>query len=191
MNHSRARTRWAPTTWAPTTWARTAGGLVAGTALLLLTACGGQGSSAAGSGTASGPAVAVVTTPSTARTGDTGTTAPRRTTPPTTQTTPPATSPTPTVGTPIAGEGLSADSAAALQAEVDAGHQPWRLDPAAVASAFVADRFGWRDARVALTGPGTAEVTGAGGRMLTLRLRQPVRPGQGGVWVVDSGTWRT
>jgi hypothetical protein len=183
MNHSRARTG-----CAPTTWARTAGALVAGTALLLLTACGGQGSSAAGSGTASGPAVAVVTTPSPARTGDTGTTAPRHTTP---TTTPPATSPTPTAGTPIAGEGLAADSAAALQAEVDAGHQPWRLDPAAVASAFVADRFGWRDARVALTGPDTAEVTGAGGRMLTLRLRQPVRPGQGGVWVVDSGTWRT
>lgn len=77
-----------------------------------------------------------------------------------------------------------------LQAAVDAGHQPWRLDPASVAQSFVASRFGWSPATVAMADPHTAEVTDQRtGSIVVLQLRQPVRSGSGGIWAVISGVW--
>jgi hypothetical protein len=88
----------------------------------------------------------------------------------------------------LAGEGLTADQAAQLQQDVDAGHQPWRLDEIAVAEAFVADQLGWTDVDSRLTDPQTVEVTNqSDGAVVTLRLQQPVREGPDGVWVVAAG----
>ncbi|MGY1607686.1 MULTISPECIES: hypothetical protein [unclassified Geodermatophilus] len=96
----------------------------------------------------------------------------------------------PPPGTAILGEGLSGEQAEALQDAVDGGAQPWRTDVAAVAAAFVARELLWDDADVALADPHTAEVTNpADGRIVTLQLRQPVREGDGGIWVVVSGVW--
>jgi hypothetical protein len=59
-----------------------------------------------------------------------------------------------------------------------------------VARTFVLSRFGWHQVDCALADPHTAEVTDlADGRMVTLQLRQPVREGAGGIWVVVSGVW--
>ena len=101
--------------------------------------------------------------------------------------------PTPSAGVPtaspgLAGEGLTADQAAQLQQDVDAGHQPWRLDEVAVAQAFVAARLGWTDVDAHLTDPQTVEVANRpDGATVTLLLQQPVREGPGGIWVVASG----
>ncbi|MFD4248411.1 hypothetical protein [Amycolatopsis thermoflava] len=168
-----------------TTVARTAAAVAAAALVGALTACGGndnpppapQTSSAqpAGPTSASGPGPATTTRKTT--------TAPQ--TPQTTKT-----AQTPAPGTTIAGEGMSAADAAALQQSVDQGHQPWRLDVAAVAEAFVRSRLGWSGADVALADPHTAEVTNtADGRIVSLQLRQPARAGDGGIWVVDSGVW--
>ena len=103
---------------------------------------------------------------------------------------PPTGNPTAPAGTPIAGESIDAHQAADLQQAVDSGHQPWRTDVVAVADAFVRGQLGWDDAAVALADPHTAEVTHpADGRMVSLQLRQPVREGAGGIWVVVSGVW--
>jgi hypothetical protein len=88
----------------------------------------------------------------------------------------------------LAGEDLTADQAAQLQQDVDAGHQPWRLDEIAVAEAFVADQLGWTDVDSRLTDPQTVEVTNQpDGATVTLPLQQPVREGPDGVWVVAAG----
>lgn len=166
---------------------RGAAGIAA--AAVLLAGCGGSFRSAVDATT-----TATTTAPATTPAAPTTTPPSRTATPTRTSSTPRGTSastrPTPTPGTVIAGEGLTADQAAALQAAVDAGHQPWRLDAASVAAVFVENRFGWTNPAVALADPHTAEVTDpAGGRMATLQLRQPVREGPGGIWVVDSGVW--
>ena len=49
------------------------------------------------------------------------------------------------------------EGAVALQAAVDQGHQPWRLDPAAIAEAFAQDFAGWR------IHVDSAEVSGSAG----------------------------
>jgi len=89
----------------------------------------------------------------------------------------------------VAGEGLTPDQEAELQQAVDQGHQPWRLDPAAVAQSFAAARFGWAGATAAPTDADTVEVTDlASGAKASLEEAQPVRQGAGGIWVVVSGT---
>jgi hypothetical protein len=88
----------------------------------------------------------------------------------------------------LAGEDLTADQAAQLQQDVDAGHQPWRLDEVAVAQAFVAGRLGWTDVDARLTDPQTVEVSNRpDSATVTLQLQQPVREGPDGIWVVASG----
>jgi len=88
----------------------------------------------------------------------------------------------------FAGEDLSAAQAAQLQDAVDAGHQPWRLDQASVASSFAQGRFGWTDVDTMTVDPHTIEVTDrASGQRVVLQLRQPVRSGPDGVWIVVSG----
>lgn len=97
---------------------------------------------------------------------------------------------TPQTGSVIIGEAMSAAQAQALQASVAAGHQPWRLDPSAVALTFARARLGWDRARVALSDPHTAEVTHRGdGSLVALQLRQPAREGADGIWMVSNGVW--
>lgn len=81
----------------------------------------------------------------------------------------------------------TAADAAALQAEVDRGAQPWLLDPSEVAIAYAAAAHGWPDAE-AYPGPdGTSvDVRNAAGERITLGLSQPARHGDGGIWVVTS-----
>jgi hypothetical protein len=59
-----------------------------------------------------------------------------------------------------------------------------------VASVFVGNRFGWTDAEIALDDPHTVQVTDPSGQhLISLQMRQPVREGETGIWVVDSGVW--
>jgi hypothetical protein len=88
----------------------------------------------------------------------------------------------------FSGEHFTADEAAQLQTEVDNGQHTWRLDEMTVAQSFVRSRFGWTRVYAALAFPETIQVTNrAGGDVVTLQLRQPVRTGPGGIWVVDNG----
>jgi hypothetical protein len=142
---------------------------------LLLTACGGDGDDAAA------PAATTTTAASTS------------TPPPTDQgTSPPApgNGDVPAPGTTFTGENISGGHAADLQEEVDEGHQPWRLDQSAVATAFASNRFGWTDVEIAVDDPHTLQVTDtATQHLVSLQMRQPVREGDTGIWVVDSGVW--
>jgi hypothetical protein len=141
----------------------------------VLAACGGdQGA----------PADSAPSTSTAATTGE-----PATSSPPTGSTASPGDA-TLTPGTALPGESLSADEAAALQQSVDEGHQPWRLDPAMVAEAYVRSSLGWDDVEVAMADPHTVEVTHrADGRIVTLQVRQPVREGTGGIWVVTDGAY--
>jgi hypothetical protein len=154
----------------------------AAAAVLLLTACGGDDERAAAPGTTA-PATTSAASPS-----DDGTPAPGTGNGGTDQ--PPPGDEVPPPGTPIIGENISADHAADLQAEVDEGHEPWRLDQGSVATTFAAHRFGWTDVEIALDDPHTVQVTDVESRhLVSLQMRQPVREGEDGIWVVDSGVW--
>jgi hypothetical protein len=80
-----------------------------------------------------------------------------------------------------------AAEAAALQAEVDRGSQPWLLDPSEVAIAYAAAAHDWPDAE-AYPGPdGTSvDVRNAEGDRISLSLAQPARTGDDGIWVVTA-----
>ena len=79
--------------------------------------------------------------------------------------------------------------AAWLQDQVDRGHEVWRLDPVEVArrdgrmAGFrLTDEF-----RLISLQAGVALVEAIHqGRSHFIRLRQPVRPGSGGIWVIDA-----
>ena len=95
---------------------------------------------------------------------------------------------TPPGETSFPGEDLTPAEAGELQRAVDEGSQPWRLDPSLVAQAFVADRFGWSDTEARTADPHTVEVTDRmDGSIVVLQLRQPVREGADGIWVVTDG----
>lgn len=83
-----------------------------------------------------------------------------------------------------------AADAAALQAGVDRGSQPWLLDPAEVAVSYAAAAHGWNGAQAtpapAGSGPTTVDVRSTDGRRLSLTLTQPARTGRGGIWVVTA-----
>jgi hypothetical protein len=81
----------------------------------------------------------------------------------------------------------TAAEAAALQAEVDRGSQPWLLDPSEVAISYAAAAHDWPDAE-AYPGPdGTSvDVRNADGERLILSLAQPARRGSDGIWVVTA-----
>jgi hypothetical protein len=71
------------------------------------------------------------------------------------------------------------------QAQVDQGHQPWLVDPAAVASAYAQAELGWENATVDMVDPNQYELTDpASGAMADLGLTQPARAGEGGIWAV-------
>lgn len=167
--------------------------IVAATAMALpivLSGCAGSGEQAAS--TASSPTSSSATAAPTGTTATTrpSVTAPRTTPRPTSGSSAPWTPPTITAGTALPGEDLTPAQAAALQQSVDEGHQPWRVHADMVADSYVRNRFGWEDARVAMADPHTAEITNRpDGHMVTLQLRQPVREGPTGIWVVSSGVY--
>jgi hypothetical protein len=75
--------------------------------------------------------------------------------------------------------------ARALQARVDAGHQPWLLSPEQVALAFARDEMQFLDPVARRIGPATYDVGQRNSEWAaTLHLAQPVRHGAGGIWVV-------
>ncbi|HSP36568.1 MAG TPA: hypothetical protein VLR26_02315 [Frankiaceae bacterium] len=85
----------------------------------------------------------------------------------------------------VVGIGVTFAQAQTLQQAVDAGHQPWRLDPVVVARAFAVDDLGWSRREVRQGDPHTVEVTNSGtGEIVSLQLGQPVREGSTGIWVV-------
>ena len=96
----------------------------------------------------------------------------------------------PAPGTTFTGENISVEHAAELQEEVDEGHEPWRLDQSSVARVFANNRFGWTDVQIALDDPHTVQVSETSTQhLVSLQMRQPVREGETGIWVVDSGVW--
>jgi hypothetical protein len=115
--------------------------------------------------------------------------------PPPPTTAPTAVPTTPPQGTPSASAAAvelpwpaAGDAAAALQEQVDAGSQPWLLDPAELARSFAATAYGWSEVTVEPDGDRTVEVRGPGGASAVLTLAQPVRSGPGGIWVVTAAT---
>lgn len=81
----------------------------------------------------------------------------------------------------------TADQAADSQAAVAAGHQPWLLDPAAVAASYAAAELGWPDAVVDEQFSGSYLLTDpASGARASLSLSQPARQGPEGIWAVVS-----
>jgi ABC-type glycerol-3-phosphate transport system substrate-binding protein len=80
-----------------------------------------------------------------------------------------------------------AADAAALQAAVDNGSQPWLLDPSEVAISYASAAHGWTDTE-AYPGPdGTSvDIRNSDGERLTLTLAQPGRTGDDGIWVVTA-----
>ena len=96
----------------------------------------------------------------------------------------------PTSGGVVTGAGL-ADTALArrLQEAVDAGHEPWRLDPLAVARASAGTlEFTDGDAfDLVSQGPSQAVVrANHAAEAYQLRLIQPARGGPSGIWMLES-----
>ncbi|MBA2310985.1 MAG: hypothetical protein H0W01_17185 [Pseudonocardiales bacterium] len=72
-----------------------------------------------------------------------------------------------------------------VQAAVDAGRQPWLLDPEEVAIAYAGAELGWSAPQVVRADGGTVELRDtSSGRLTALTLTQPVRKGPTGIWVV-------
>jgi hypothetical protein len=78
----------------------------------------------------------------------------------------------------------SATEAAALQKSVDAGSEPWLLDPTEVAMSYASAAHGWTQATAQARPGGTTIEVQQSGRTVVLSLTQPVRTGAGGIWVV-------
>ncbi len=98
----------------------------------------------------------------------------------------PSWAPTPAEAVRLPWPAADAATAAELQRSVDAGAQPWLLDPAEVAVSYAAAAHGWTQAAARpRPGGGTVEVAD-GSRKLTLSLAQPGRAGAGGIWVVTA-----
>jgi hypothetical protein len=75
--------------------------------------------------------------------------------------------------------------ARALQARVDAGHQPWLLSPEQVALAFARAELHFLDPVARRIAPATYDVGQRNSEWAaTLHQAQPVRHGAGGIWVV-------
>jgi hypothetical protein len=100
-------------------------------------------------------------------------------------TTTPQSTPAPPVELPWPAGG---DAAAALQEQVDAGSQPWLLDPAELARSFAATAYGWFEVTIEPVDDARVEVTEPGGGRAVLTVAQPARSGLGGIWVVTAAT---
>jgi len=116
------------------------------------------------------------------------TTAPVRQTPPPSR--PPATTPKPKPAPdPETVVGLwpvrTLEQARTLQANADAGHQPWLLSPELVATSYGAAELGLYQPVARRVGANAYEVGATGSEWVAkLDLAQPVRQGAGGVWVI-------
>jgi hypothetical protein len=75
-----------------------------------------------------------------------------------------------------------------LQQAVDAGHQPWLLDPMQVAVAYV--RSEWHVSQPYVRRIGVTRYLGrvAATAVTILTVAQPVRTGSSGIWVIASAT---
>jgi hypothetical protein len=79
----------------------------------------------------------------------------------------------------------TAEEAANTQEQVDQGHSPWMLEPAAVADSFARAELGWTEVQVTVVSTNLVRITGAPGQgSVDLTVDQPVRTGPGGIWVV-------
>jgi hypothetical protein len=117
----------------------------------------------------------------------TPTTTPVRQAPPSNH--PPATNPKPKPTPGPATIGLwpvrTLEQARMLQGRADAGHQPWLLSPALVATSYGADELDLYQPVARRVGPNAYEVGATGSEWAAkLYLAQPVRQGAGGVWVI-------
>jgi hypothetical protein len=77
------------------------------------------------------------------------------------------------------------------QAQVDAGHSPWMLDPEAVVSAYAAAELGFTEPVVESTAPTFFTfrvVDAATGVAVDIGVNQPARPEPGGIWTVARAT---
>jgi hypothetical protein len=110
------------------------------------------------------------------------------TTVPSEPTTPPQATPTPAAAAVELPWPAGGDAAVALQEQVDAGSQPWLLDPAELARSFAATAYGWSEVTVEPNDEKSVEVSGPGGGRAVLTVDQPVRSGPGGIWVVTAAT---
>lgn len=87
-------------------------------------------------------------------------------------------------GTPI-WPATDAGSATKLQQRVDAGGEPWLLDPTEVATSYAGVALKYRDPSVFPVRPGVVDVQdGATRGKATITLAQTVRQGDGGIWLV-------
>lgn len=156
--------------------ARTVGGLLAAGALALLLAACGSGASPTTPG-ASGPSPSAA--PPSSAPGDSapGSSVPR--------TTVPRAAPT---GTPLLWPVTDLAAAQELQSRVDAGAQPWTLDPEEVAISYATTTYGWTAPEPRSTAPGSVDLTDPSGGTAHLTLVQPVRAGATGIWVVSTAT---
>jgi hypothetical protein len=72
-----------------------------------------------------------------------------------------------------------------LQDDADAGHQSWMLSPELVSTSYAAAELGLYQPVARRVGPNAYEVGAAGSEWVArLYLAQPVRQGDGGVWVI-------
>jgi hypothetical protein len=79
----------------------------------------------------------------------------------------------------------TADEAANTQQQVDQGHSPWMLDPAAVADSYLRAELAYTQPTVTPLSNGDLQARdAASGHAVSLHLVQPARAGQGGIWVV-------
>jgi hypothetical protein len=120
-----------------------------------------------------------------ATTAGPGTTSPSGTTPPvtTTATTPSAVAESVALRWPV----TTLAQAIELQQAVDAGRQPWLLDPSEVAIAYASAELGMTSPQAVRSSTGVVDVReGTGGRVVTVTLVQPVRKALGGIWVVTA-----
>lgn len=83
---------------------------------------------------------------------------------------------------------VSEETPAEAQARVDAGQDPWRLDPVKVIDRFARSVLGWSDAVVTPTDPGSYSLGRGGDDETELRVAvaQPVTSGDGGIWSLQS-----
>ena len=75
-----------------------------------------------------------------------------------------------------------------LQQSVDAGHQPWLLDPEQVAAAWARSELHVSQPNVSRISATRYAVRVAANSQTILTLAQPVRAGRSGIWVVTAAS---
>jgi hypothetical protein len=94
---------------------------------------------------------------------------------------------TPTPGAVAIWPLTTTDEAWRTQAQVDAGHSPWMLDPEAVVSNYAARELGFTQPVVELVAPtffSYRVVDAATGVAVDIAVNQPARAEPGGIWAI-------